>query len=151
MADSAEPLGKVTLAATTLYVTDLDAAVAWYRDKLGWEPLSLGADAERYASYLVGGSIVVLEPLTAALEAAPPGTESTTINLLVERDPADVREDLLGRGVACGPLVASPHYRSFLVRDLEGNRFYVSSPASAQAARDVVEATATTGSPGGAG
>lgn len=144
MGASAEPLGKVALAAITFYVTDLDVAVAWYEDTLGWKPVSLGADAERYASYVVGGSILVLEPRTAALEAAAPGSESTTVNLLVERDPAEVREDLLGRGVVCGPLVASPHYRSFLIRDLDGNRFYVSRPATEQAARDVVEAATTT-------
>lgn len=143
MGDNAEPLGRVTLAATTFYVNDLDAAVTWYEDVLGWTPLMRGTDAERYASYLVGGAILVLEPRTAALEAAAPGAESTTINLLVERDPAEVRAALLRRDVECGPVVASPHYCSFLFRDLDGNRYYASRPATEQAARDVLQVTAT--------
>lgn len=138
------PLGAIGLAATTFYVTDLDAALAWYDEKLGLQPLTLGTDAERYASFLVGGSILVLEPRSAALEAAAPGSESTTVNLLVDRDPGDVRSDLVRRGVECGRLVESPHYRSFLVRDLDGNRFYVSRPATDAAKADVDHATAMT-------
>ena len=137
------PLGTVTLAATSLYVADLDAAVAWYRDVLGLEPAVLGRDGDRYASYLLGGVFVVLEPVTAALEAAGPGGESTTVNLLVDRDPAEVRLELLGRGVVCGPLVTSPGFSSFLVRDLDGNRFYVTRPASDEGRRAVESAGAS--------
>jgi len=144
MADAQDPLGSIGLAATTFYVSDLDAAVAWYDEKLALKPMTRGADAEQYASYLVGGSILVLEPRTAALEAAAPGSESTTVNLLVDRDPGDVRSDLIARGVECGELVASPHYRSFLVRDLDGNRFYVSRPATDAAKAEVEHATAIT-------
>jgi catechol 2,3-dioxygenase-like lactoylglutathione lyase family enzyme len=124
------PLGNVTLAATSLYVADLDAAVAWYRDMFGLEPAVLGEDGDRYATYLLGGVFVVLEPVGAALEAAGPGGESTTVNLLVDRDPGEVRTELVGRGVACGPMVTSPGFSSFLVRDLDGNRFYVTRPVS---------------------
>ena len=140
----AGPLGTIGLAATTLYVTDLDAAVAWYRDKLGLDPVTLGKDAERYASYLVGGSILVLEPRTAALEAAPPGAESTTVNIIVDRDPLEVRADLVAAGVSCGTVVDSPHYCSFLVRDLDGNRFYVTRPATDAARADVEQAGSAT-------
>jgi catechol 2,3-dioxygenase-like lactoylglutathione lyase family enzyme len=140
----AGPLGTIGLAATTFYVTDLDAAVTWYREKLGLEPLTLGKDAERYASYLVGGSILVLEPRTAALEAAPPGSESTTVNLIVDRDPRDVHADLAAAGVSCGSVVDSPHYCSFLARDIDGNRFYVTRPATDAARADVEQAGTST-------
>ena len=83
---------------------------------------------------------VVLEPIGAALEAAGPGGESTTVNLLVDRDPADVRDELLGRGVACGPIVTSG-FSSFLVRDLDGNRFYVTRPVSDAGHQAVASAT----------
>ena len=135
------PLGTIELMATTLYVADLDAAVAWYRESLGLEPVMAGSDAERYASYLFGAGIAVLEPLTAALEAAPPGAESTTVNVIVDRDPAEVREALLARGVRCGPLVVSPHYCSFLMRDLDGNRFYVTRGITEDARRSQAEVT----------
>ena len=142
MQGAQSPLGTIGLAATTYYVADLDAAVAWYADKLGLQPMSVGKDAEPYASFLLGGGIVVLEPITAALDAAAPGSESTTINLVVDADPDEVREELLRRGVECGAVVKSPNFASFLMRDLDGNRYYVTRPATAKAQQDV---TATAG------
>ena len=137
MSNAEGPLGVVNMVATTLYVSDIDTAIEWYGDKLGLEPAMAGADGHRYASYLLGGGFVVLEPIDAALEAAGPGAESTTINVLVENDPAVVRDALLARGVACGPLVASPGFASFLMRDLDGNRFYVTRPRSSDAQASV--------------
>lgn len=128
MADADSPLGVIQLAATSFYVSDIDAAVAWYDEKFGLQPAMAGVDGHRYASFVLGGSFVVLEPREAALEPADPGPETTTVNLIVDRDPRDVRDSLQGRGVACGELVASPNYLSFLVRDLDGNRFYVTRP-----------------------
>lgn len=125
MSDS--PLGNVELVAVTLYVADLDAALAWYAEKFGLEPMSTGSDGHRFAAFSIGGSIVVLEPIEAALEPASRGAENTTLNVMVDRDPAEVREELLSRGVVCGELVYSG-YVSFLVRDLCGNRFYVTRP-----------------------
>lgn len=144
MTDVDGPLGAVTLAATTLYVSDLDTAAAWYLDKLGLQPMAVGVDPDRYASYLMGGAIVVLEPRSAALEGSPPGSESTTVNLVVDRDPGEVRPDLVERGVACGELVESSAFRSFLMRDLDGNRFYVTRPVSDAAGSDVEKAAAIT-------
>lgn len=142
VSESNKPLGTVHLAATTLYVRDLDAAVVWYREMLGLEPMVIGRDAHGYAAYQIGTSILVLEPLEAALESAPPGSESTTVNVIVDRDPADAREDLLARGVKCGPMVVSPGFHSFLMRDLDGNRFYITRPVS-QEAQEQLEATIT--------
>ena len=128
MSDQQSPLGKIELAATSFYVSDIDAAMAWYREKFGLEPAMAGTDGHRYASYLMGGAFVVLEPREAALEAPAIGPEWTTVNLIVDRDPAEAREELRARGVPCGELVTSPHYLSFLVRDPDGNRFYVTRP-----------------------
>ncbi|HLH27896.1 MAG TPA: VOC family protein [Acidimicrobiales bacterium] len=128
MAEGGSPLGTVQLAATSFYVADLDSAIAWYEEKLGLAPAMTGADGHRYASYAMGGSIVVLEPRDAALEPPDPGREWTTVNLIVDRDPALVHEDLVSRGVSCSDLVSSPNFLSFLVRDLDGNRFYVTRP-----------------------
>ena len=131
------PLGVVNMAATTLYVSDIDKAIDWYRDKLGLEPAMPGTDEFRYAGYLLGGVFVVLEPIEAAVEAVGPGAGSTTVNLIVENDPAVVRDALMARGVVCGPLVESPGYVSFLMRDLDGNRFYLTRPHSSQAQASV--------------
>jgi catechol 2,3-dioxygenase-like lactoylglutathione lyase family enzyme len=131
------PLGTIDLAATSLYVSDLDAAVSWYEEMLGLRPMVVDSDGHGYASYLIGKTIVVLEPFEAALEPGKRGEETATINLVVSRDPTEVRDDLIERGVACGPLVASPNFLSFLVRDQDGNRFYVTRPVSQQAGEAV--------------
>jgi catechol 2,3-dioxygenase-like lactoylglutathione lyase family enzyme len=132
MTDEAGPLGSISLAATTLYVADLDAALLWYADVLGLTPVMVGTDGHPYATFRVGGGLVVLEPIEAALEPSPPGSESTTINLIVTRSATEVRDDLLGKGVVCGAIVDSPHYSSFLFRDLDGNRFYAAQPVVPQ-------------------
>jgi hypothetical protein len=44
----------------------------------------VGTDGHRYATYQPAGALVGLEPIEAAIDAAPPGAESTTINVLVE-------------------------------------------------------------------
>jgi catechol 2,3-dioxygenase-like lactoylglutathione lyase family enzyme len=130
MADQTDPIGPGDLAATTFYTADLDAAIDWYRERLGLTPASVGKDGHRFAVYSLGASTVVLEPIEAALEPAPPGAESTTINLVVRRDAEDIRRDLIANGVSCGEVVVSPHFRSFLIRDLDGNRYYVAQPVS---------------------
>jgi len=140
MGESPSPLGSIQLAATSLYVADLDKSISWYKDKLGLEPMATGADGHRYASFSMGGAIVVLEPLEAALELSEPRAENTTVNLIVDRDPVEVRDDLVRRGVACGPLVSS-NFVSFLIRDLDGNRFYVTRPTTEQARESVGELT----------
>ena len=118
------PLGSVQMVATTLYVADLDKALAWYAEKLGLTPMNVGSDGHSYAAFSLGGGIVVLEPIEAALEPSPRGAENTTLNVVVDRDPIEVRADLLSRGVECGEIVLSG-FASFLVRDLDGNRFYI--------------------------
>ena len=138
MGETVSPLGHIQLAATSFYVADLDAAVGWYEEKLGLTPVSVGKDGHRYASFVLGRAIMVLEPIEAALEPTDLGTENTTINLVVDEDPHTVREQLVQRDVPCGPAVESPNFVSFLVRDLDGNRFYVTRPAN-QAARGSVQ------------
>jgi catechol 2,3-dioxygenase-like lactoylglutathione lyase family enzyme len=141
MSSGEGPLGVVSMVATTLYVSDFDKAIDWYRDKLGLEPAMAGTDGHRYAGYLLGGSFVVLEPIEAALESAGPGGESTTVNVVIESDPEVVYDALLARGVACTELTKSPGYVSFLMRDLDGNRFYVTRPHSSAAQESVRRAT----------
>ena len=125
MSDS--PLGTISLVAVTLYVADLDKALAWYAENLGLTPTNEGSDGHRFAAFTLGGTIVVLEPIEAALEPAARSAENTTLNVIVDRDPVDVRADLLSRGVECSEIVLSG-FASFLVRDLDGNRFYITRP-----------------------
>jgi hypothetical protein len=74
------------------------------------------------------------------------------VNLVVDKDPRAIHDSLTRRGVVCSAIVDSPHYSSFLVRDLEGNRFYVSRPITAEAQQDLTDATtAITSAQSGAG
>ena len=122
------PLGKISLAATTFYVADLDTAIDWYADVLGVQPTMTGTDGHRFAMYSFGAAVVVLEPTEAAIDPVERGAENATVNLVVDRTADDVRGDLLARNVRCSEVVPSPHYRSFLFRDLDGNRYYVAQP-----------------------
>lgn len=121
------------MAPTSLYVRDLDAAVTWYRDVLGLEPMVIGEERHRYAAYQLGSSILVLEPVgsvPAEVQLGSPGSESVTVNLVVDRDPAEIREELLRRAVMCGQLMSSEHHAYFLMHDPDGNRFYVTRPVT---------------------
>ena len=142
MTNTANPIVNVEMVAVSLYVSDLDLAIAWYGEKLGFQPMSVGADGHRFAAYSIGGAIVVLEPIEAALEPAARGSENTTLNVMIDRDPADVRVELVSRGVTCSELAPSPNYISFLVRDLDLNRFYISRAVTEQARRAVEETAA---------
>jgi catechol 2,3-dioxygenase-like lactoylglutathione lyase family enzyme len=128
--DTTGPFGKIEGAAISFYVADLDAATAWYEEKLGLRPKTVTASMHGYATFIVGGTVFVLEPNEAALEPVAQRSETTTINLIVNRDPADVRQELAGRGVACGPLVQSPNFSAFLIRDPDGNRYCITRPVT---------------------
>jgi hypothetical protein len=99
--------------------------------------VSIGDEIHPHAAYQLGASLIVLEPIEAALEPSAPGSESTTINIMVSRDASDIRRELLRRGVRCSEMADSIHYSSFLIRDLDGNRFHISQPLSEQAEREV--------------
>jgi catechol 2,3-dioxygenase-like lactoylglutathione lyase family enzyme len=123
------PLGAVTMAATTLYVADLDASVAWYHDLLEVEPVERTEDEFPYARYRVGGLTLVLEPVHAATDPVDSDRAGgAAINLVVDRDPSDVRADLVGRGITCTEIRESPQFASFLVRDPDGHRLYITRP-----------------------
>jgi catechol 2,3-dioxygenase-like lactoylglutathione lyase family enzyme len=123
------PLGPIAAGAVTLYVHDLDASIEWYRDALGVEPVSVSHDEFAYARYLAAGLAFVLEPAHAATDPGDSDrTGAAALNLVVEHDPADIRAALVERGVTCTPLKESPRFATFLVRDPDGHRIYVTRP-----------------------
>jgi hypothetical protein len=103
------------------------------------------AESPLGAVNMAATTLYVSDPIEAAVEAVGPGAESTTVNVTVENDPAVVRDALMARGVACGPLGQSPGYVSFLMRDLDGHRFSVTrvhSSAQASVGRAIEESSA---------
>lgn len=139
-------LGSLSMMATSLYVADLDSAVDWYRDVLGLEPIAQGEDAHPYATYAIGSALFVLEPTEALWKGqGMTGSGAATINLVTDRDPREVLDDLRARGADCSEIVDSPGFSSFLVTDPDGNRFYVTRPVTDDAAAEVRSAVETTG------
>lgn len=139
-------LGTLSMMATSLYVRDMAAAVDWYRDVLGVEPIFEGSDAHPYATYQVGSALFVLEPTDALWQGkGMTGSGAATLNLITDREPADVLSDLRAKGADCSDIVDSPGFSSFLVTDPDGNRFYVTKPVNQKAVDEVAEATRTTG------
>lgn len=131
---SSAGLGPVIAAAVTLYVRDLDASIDWYRDVLGLEPASVSQDEFPYARYHVGGLAFVLEPAHAATDPHDSDrTGAAAVNLVVERQPAAIRAELADRGVSCTELKTSPRFETFLVRDPDGHRIYVTKPTGPRA------------------
>lgn len=49
-----------SMTATVLRVRDVAASVEWYRDKLGLQPIHMGADGPDHpvAAYVIAGSVV---------------------------------------------------------------------------------------------
>ena len=137
MTEIQNPLGPIDIAPTSLYVADFDASIRWYEDALGLQPVSTGDEIHPFAAYMLGPSLIVLEPIAEAWEPAPPGSGNATINILVSRDASEIRQELVRRGVRCSEMANTIHYHSFLIRDLDGNRFYVSQPVSQQAEENV--------------
>jgi catechol 2,3-dioxygenase-like lactoylglutathione lyase family enzyme len=137
LADIQSPLGPIDIAPTSLYVADFAAAIRWYEDALGLQPVSIGDEIHPFAAFQLGASLIVLEPIEEAWEPAPPGSGNATINILVSRDASEIRQELLRRGVRCSEMANTVHYHSFLIRDPDGNRFYISQPVSQQAEENV--------------
>jgi catechol 2,3-dioxygenase-like lactoylglutathione lyase family enzyme len=111
---SIEKIGNVAYE-----VSDMDAAVAFYRDTLG---LTLKfQDGGRWAAFDVGG---VTLALAGADQSAGPGA---TVSLKVGDVEAWSRE-AAARGLEVGPVRTGPHEQLVDVVDPDGNRLVVYSP-----------------------
>jgi catechol 2,3-dioxygenase-like lactoylglutathione lyase family enzyme len=128
------------MASTIVRVADLDASVAWIRDKLGIEPLHVGADGEHpIAAYAIAGMVMSLWQLPAGVrhDRASDDTSSYVV-IVVDDDPADVRTELERRNVEVGALRESANASFFWFYDPDGNRFEIARPTTPEmrAARD---------------
>jgi catechol 2,3-dioxygenase-like lactoylglutathione lyase family enzyme len=123
-----------SMAATVLRVRDVDASVGWYREKLGLEPIHVGADGPEhpFASFSIAGSIVSLWQL-------PPGQAhvikdndtSSYVVVVMNADLEPVREALVADGVTVTEVRRSAQNEFVWFYDLDGNRFELSRPAHA--------------------
>jgi catechol 2,3-dioxygenase-like lactoylglutathione lyase family enzyme len=116
-----------------LRVRDLQAAVAWYQEKLALTPEAVGADGPEhpFAAFEVGGLHLGLWQLPPATERAREEADRNSyVVFTTNDDPAVLREHLRERGVSVGRLQQSDLATFFWFYDPDGNRFEVSRPGA---------------------
>ena len=109
------------LDSVIVRVRDVEAAVAWYRDKLALEP-SFEDPEERLVVFDLGGSTsLTLWQLKRIDVPMVPGA-ATAYPIFAVADVELAWNTLRDRGVLVEPVVERGGVRSFQFRDLDGNR-----------------------------
>jgi catechol 2,3-dioxygenase-like lactoylglutathione lyase family enzyme len=109
------------LGTVIIRVHDVDAAAAWYRDKLELEP-SFADPEEGLVVFDLGGSTsLTLWQLTRIDVPMVPGA-ATAYPIFAVADAERVWNTLRDRGVLVEPVVEGVGVRWFQFRDLDGNR-----------------------------
>ena len=91
-----------SMAVTVLRARKVDASVVWYRDKLGLEPLHVGADGpgHPFATFSVAGSVVTLWQLPQGQARATEVDDTGSYMVIVlDADLESVRIALAENGV----------------------------------------------------
>ncbi|HEY7052544.1 MAG TPA: VOC family protein [Mycobacterium sp.] len=126
-------LDEASLAASVLRVCDVAASVRWYREKLGLEPVHVGADGPEHpiASYSIAGSVVSLWQLPAGQARARGDNDRNTYVVVVMNSELEpTRQVLIERGVDVGEIRQSENNEFFWFYDLDDNRWELSRPRS---------------------
>ena len=119
------------MAATIVRVRDVAASVEWYREKLGLEPVHVGADGPEHpiATYAIAGSMVTLWQLPAGEHRVREENDRNSYVVAVfSGDIAGARRTLVERGVDVGEVRRSANNEFVWFHDLDGNRWELSRP-----------------------
>ena len=124
-------LDDATMVSTVVRVHDVAASVAWYREKLGLEPIHVGADGPDHpiAVYTVAGAVISLWQLPPGQTRVRADNDRNSYVVIVmagELEPA--RQALMERGVNVGEVRRSANNEFVWFHDLDGNRFELSRP-----------------------
>jgi catechol 2,3-dioxygenase-like lactoylglutathione lyase family enzyme len=117
------------LVSTLLRVRDVAASVTWYREKLGLEPIHVGADGPEHpiAVYTIAGAAVALWQLPAGRSRVRLDNDSNTyVTVVVNTDLEPLRRTLGERGVEVGEIRRSANNEFLWFHDRDDNRFEVS-------------------------
>jgi catechol 2,3-dioxygenase-like lactoylglutathione lyase family enzyme len=120
-----------SMVSTIVRVRDVAASVAWYREKLGLEPIHVGSDGpdHRIAVYTIAGAVVSMWQLPAGQTRVRAENDRNSYVVVVMNDDLEhVRTALLGRGVDVGEVRRSANHEFVWFHDLDGNRFELSQP-----------------------
>jgi catechol 2,3-dioxygenase-like lactoylglutathione lyase family enzyme len=107
------------LTFASLQVMDLDAATAFYTDKLGFEIAEKNPQACVFKYNQGQASFAIRTPLEP-LEGRDLGV-GAALWFAVEEDVAGLRDHFIAKGIAtAGPVIATPFGRAFHIKDLDG-------------------------------
>jgi len=123
-----------SMVATILRVRDVAASVRWYREKLGLEPVHVGADGPEHpiATYAVAESIVTLWQLPAGQARVREANDlNTYVVPVMKGDIEAARRMLIEAGVDVGEIRKSANNEFVWFHDLDGNRWELSRPLGA--------------------
>ena len=131
---SEDVLSDATMLATIVRVRDVQASVHWYREKLGLEPLHVGADGEHpIAAFSIAGGVVSLWQLPPGEARSRADNERNTyVVAVMSGDLEPVRQRLDANGVEVGDLRRTANNEFFWFHDLDHNRFEISRPVTAE-------------------
>ncbi len=120
-----------SMVSTVVRVRDVAASVAWYREKLGLEPIHVGADGPEHpiAVYTIAGAVVSLWQLPAnQARVREDNDRNSYVVVVMNGDLEPARLALIDRGVDVGEVRRSANNEFVWFHDLDGNRFELSRP-----------------------
>jgi catechol 2,3-dioxygenase-like lactoylglutathione lyase family enzyme len=120
-----------SMVSTVVRVRDVAASVAWYREKLGLEPIHVGADGPEHpiAVYTIAGAVVSLWQLPPnQARVREDNDRNSYVVVVLSGDLEPARRALIDRGVDVGGVRRSANNEFVWFHDLDGNRFELSRP-----------------------
>ena len=120
-----------SVVATVVRVRNVAASVRWYREKLGLEPIHVGADGPDHpiATYAIAGSVVTLWQLPSGqARVAADNDRNTYVVVVIKDDLEPARQALIEKGVEVGEVRRSANNEFVWFHDPDGNRFELSRP-----------------------
>jgi catechol 2,3-dioxygenase-like lactoylglutathione lyase family enzyme len=120
-----------SMVSTVVRVRDVAASVAWYREKLGLEPIHVGADGPEHpiAVYTIAGAVVSLWQLPPnQARVREDNDRNSYVVVVMNGDLELARLALIDRGVDVGEVRRSANNEFVWFHDLDGNRFELSRP-----------------------
>lgn len=125
---STGPFAESATASVILRCRDLATAVPWYRECLGWAPVSSGSQgSDHHVTFSVGGLLISLWELPVGVEPAQAGIRGAYVAVFVHDDLEHLRDRLIERGVPARRIIEAGDFRSFRFSDPDGNVFEVTS------------------------
>jgi catechol 2,3-dioxygenase-like lactoylglutathione lyase family enzyme len=120
-----------SMVSTVVRVRDVAASVAWYREKLGLEPIHVGADGPEHpiAVYTIAGAVVSLWQLPPnQARVREDNDRNSYVVVIMNGDLEPARRALIDQGVDVGEVRRSANNEFVWFHDLDGNRFELSRP-----------------------